>query len=133
MEKQMRAERARRAVVLEAEGEKRSKILEAEGMKESEVNRAEGDKQAKVLRAEGEAEALMRMAQAEAEAVKRIQEVMGGNEGGSTNYLVAMRYIDALKTMTSGENAKTVYLPYEATGVLGALGGMKELFGKPTE
>lgn len=133
MEKQMRAERDRRAVVLVAEGEKRSQILQAEGVRESEVNRAQGDCEAAILRADGEAKALMRMAEAEAESLRKVSEAMGGSQGDATQYLIAMRYIDTLKTMTSGDETKTVYLPFEATGVLGALGGMKDLFAKTSK
>jgi regulator of protease activity HflC (stomatin/prohibitin superfamily) len=127
MEKQMRAERDRRAMVLSAEGQKRSTILEAEGHRESEVNNAEGYRQAAILRAEGEAEALVRLATAEAESIQKIIEALGEGTATATNYMVAMRYIDALKDMTSGDNTRTVYLPFEATGVLGALGGIRDL------
>jgi len=127
MEKQMRAERDRRAMVLSAEGQKRSAILEAEGKRESEVNRAEGDRQAAILRAEGDAEALVRLANAEAESIEKIKNALGAGIETATNYMVAMRYIETLKEMTAGDKTRTVYLPYEATGVLGALGGIRDL------
>jgi regulator of protease activity HflC (stomatin/prohibitin superfamily) len=127
MEKQMRAERDRRAMVLSAEGQKRSAILEAEGRRESEVNKAEGDRQAAILRAEGDAEALVRLANAEAESIHKIKDALGEGTATATNYMVAMRYIETLKEMTAGDNTRTVYLPYEATGVLGALGGIRDL------
>ena len=129
MEKQMRAERERRAVVLTASGQKESAILSSEGVRQSEITRAEGDKQASVLRAEGEAQALMRRAEAESDAIRKIRDALGGSPQEASAYLVAMRYIEGLKVMTSGDQSRTVYLPYEATGVLGALGGMKDLFG----
>jgi regulator of protease activity HflC (stomatin/prohibitin superfamily) len=133
MEKQMRAERDRRAVVLVAEGQKRSQILETEGIREGEINRAQGDREAAVLRADGEAQALIRMAEAEAEALRKIRDALGGADEEATQYLIAMRYLETLKTMTSGDSARTVFLPFEATGVLGALGGMKELLAsKPS-
>jgi regulator of protease activity HflC (stomatin/prohibitin superfamily) len=127
MEKQMRAERDRRATILEAEGNKRSKILEAEGVKESDINVAEGEKQAEILRAEGEALARIRLAEAEARAIQLITDQLKISGGDPVQYLVAMRYLDTLKEMVSGEDNKTVYLPYEATGVLSSLGGIKDL------
>jgi regulator of protease activity HflC (stomatin/prohibitin superfamily) len=128
MEKQMRAERDRRAVILEAEGEKRSRILEAEGFREAEINRAEGQKQADILKAEGEARARILVAEAEAEAIHKITAVVRESSGDPTSYLIAVRYIETLKQMVSGQNNKVVYLPYEATGVLGSLGGIKDMF-----
>ena len=127
MEKQMRAERDRRAAILTAEGQKRSKILEAEGTKEADINRAEGQKQSAILRAQGEAEARIKVADAEAQALKIIMESLD-EKGDPVNYLVAIRYIDALKEMVSGKDNKVVYLPYEASGVLSSLGGIKNLF-----
>ncbi|MEW6235425.1 MAG: SPFH domain-containing protein [Candidatus Omnitrophota bacterium] len=127
MEKQMRAERSRRAAILEAEGAKRSKILEAEGFREAEINKAEGDKQARILRAEGEAEARICVAKAEAEALSKITQAIAASGGNPSSYLIAVRYIDALKEMVSGKDNKVVYIPFEATGVLGSLGGIKEM------
>ncbi|MGL4907707.1 MAG: SPFH domain-containing protein [Bacteroidales bacterium] len=130
MEKQMRAERDRRAKILEAEGLKQSQILEAEGFKISEINRAEGNKAAQILNAEGEANARIQVAEAEAEAIRKISEIVAAKSGDPMNYLIAMRYIETLKEMTSGKDNKTVYLPYEASGVLSSLGGIKELLSK---
>ncbi len=128
MEKQMRAERDRRARILEAEGLKRAQILEAEGAKESDINRAEGQKQAEILRAEGSAQAKVRIAQAEAEAIEKIaQSIAKDNPVAATHYLIAQKYLETLQTMTEGDKAKTIYLPYEATGVLSSLGGIKDL------
>ncbi len=127
MEKQMRAERDRRAVILVAEGNKKSSILEAEGSKEAEINKAEGEKRALILAAEGEAEALMRTTQAEANAIDLLSRALSSTGGDPTGYIIALRYIDALKEMVSGVNTRTVFLPYEATGILGALGGIKDL------
>lgn len=129
MEKQMRAERDRRAIILDAEGRKQAQILEAEGVRQAEINRAEGEKQAAVLRATGEAEALERVAQAEAEAVRQVSDSLVSQKTDPASYLIAMRYIEALKQMTDGDQARTVYMPYEATGVLGSLGTVKDLFG----
>ncbi len=129
MEKQMRAERDKRASILTAEGGKQSKILEAEGARQSDINQAEGNKRAKILHAEGEAEAKIKVAQAEAEAINIITESIVKAKGDPTKYLIAIKYIDTLKEMVSGEGNKVIYIPYEATGVLGSLGSIKEIFG----
>jgi regulator of protease activity HflC (stomatin/prohibitin superfamily) len=126
MEKQMRAERDRRAAVLEAEGQKRSRILEAEGFKESEINKAEGEKQAEILRAEGLAQARVRVAEAEAKAITLVAEVMKTRESDPVKYLIAVRYIETLSEMVSGKDNKTIYMPFEATGILCSLGGIEE-------
>jgi len=128
MEKQMRAERDRRAYVLEAEGLKAAKILEAEGVKSAEVTKAEGFKLSKILVAEGDAEAKIKIAQAEAEAITLITKSISASGGNPSNYLIALKYIDALKEMVSGKDNKVVYLPYEASGVLSSLGGIKNMF-----
>jgi regulator of protease activity HflC (stomatin/prohibitin superfamily) len=128
MEKQMRAERDRRAAVLEAEGMKRAKILEAEGFRESEIKKAEGEKQSEILKAEGQAQARIRTAEAEAEAIKLVSNAIEEKNGNPINYLVATKYIDTLQEMVTGKDNKTVYIPFEATGVLGSLGGIKEMF-----
>ena len=125
MEKQMRAERDRRATVLEAEGEKTSQILTAEGQRESDIQRAEGEKRAAILEAEGQAEARIRIAEAEAAAIKLVSDEIKGFSGDPVQYLIAQRYLETLQEMTSGKDNKTVYLPYEASGVLSSLGGIK--------
>ncbi len=130
MEKQMRAERDRRASILNAEGEKRARILESEGLKESAINKAEGHKRSTILKAEGDAEARLRMAQAEADAIKKVTDAVAATVSDPTQYLIAVRYLETLKEMTSGKDNKVVYLPYEATATLGSVGGIKELFAK---
>jgi regulator of protease activity HflC (stomatin/prohibitin superfamily) len=128
MEKQMRAERDKRATILVAEGDKQSRILDAEGVRESQIQRAEGQKEAEILKAEGEAQARIRVAQAEAEAIELVaQAVNKSTKSDPVQYLIAQQYLETLKTMTEGEKSKTVFLPYEATGVLSSLGGIKEL------
>ncbi|MEY3927536.1 MAG: hypothetical protein RJA97_543 [Bacteroidota bacterium] len=127
MEKQMRAERNRRATILEAEGEKGSQILTAEGQRESDIQRAEGQKQSAILEAEGQAQARIRVAEAEAEAIRLVSEAVKGYAGDPVQYLIAQKYLETLNQMTSGNETKTVFLPYEATGVLSSLGGIKEL------
>jgi len=128
MEKQMRAERDRRANVLEAEGLKAAQILQAEGIKISEINKAEGFKQSKILMAEGDAEAKIKIAQAESEAISLITKSITVSGGNPSQYLIALKYIDAWKEMVSGKDNKVVYIPYEASGVLSSLGGVKNLF-----
>lgn len=130
MEKQMRAERDRRAAVLDAEGKKKSKILEAEGFRESEIKRAEGEKQSQILRAEGIAQARIKTAEAEAQAIKLVTNSIDAKNGNPINYLVATKYIDTLEKMVSGKDNKTIYLPFEATGVLSSLGGIKDMFNQ---
>ena len=125
MEKQMRAERDKRAKILTAEAEKQSQILNSEGLKEAAINRAEGEKRSQILRAEGEAEARIRVANGESEAISLITNAV--KNGDPVNYLVAIRYIDTLKEMVSGKDNKMIYMPYEATGVLSSIGGIKDL------
>ncbi|MBR3492081.1 MAG: SPFH/Band 7/PHB domain protein [Bacteroidales bacterium] len=130
MELQMQAERNRRAEILKAEGEKQSQILNSEGEKQAEINAAEAEKQANILKAEGEARAKVLQAEAEAAAIRNISEAVADRGADPVNYLLAVKYIETLKEVASGQENKTVYLPYEATNVLGSLGGIKDLFGK---
>ncbi len=127
MEKQMRAERDKRAKVLEAEGDKQAKILQSEGDKESKINNAEGEKQSQILKAEGEAQARIKTAEGEAEAIQKIVQAIGASKGDPVNYLLAVRYIDTLGEMVHGKDNKVIYMPYEATGVLSSIGGIKDL------
>ncbi len=127
MEKQMKAERDRRAAILEAEGQKKSAILKAEGQKEAAINQAEGEKQAAILKAEGIAQARVIEADAEKEAISRIIAALA-DKGKPDQYLVAMKYLETMQTITSGENNKIVYMPYEATGILSSVDGIKEMF-----
>ncbi|MCC7443273.1 MAG: SPFH/Band 7/PHB domain protein [Saprospiraceae bacterium] len=127
MEKQMQAERSKRAKILEAEGLKASQVLEAEGMKSAEIEKAEGEKQARILLAEGEAQARIRTAQGEAEAILKITQAISSSNGDPVNYLIAVRYIDKLGEMVSGKDNKVIYMPYEATGILSSIGGIKDL------
>jgi regulator of protease activity HflC (stomatin/prohibitin superfamily) len=129
MEKQMRAERDRRALMLSAEGAKQASILEAEGIKAAEINKAEGEKQGAILRAEGQAQALERLATAEAAVVERMRASLGDHgKTDPASYILGLRYLEGLKDMTSGKDNKVIYMPYEATSILSSLGGMKELF-----
>src|SRR3954447_22729465 len=107
MEKQMTAERNRRALVLQAEGDRQAAITRAEGEKQAAVTRAEGEKQAAILAAEGAAQARLRNATAEAEAIGRIADAMH-EHGNPAEYLITTRYIESLRDMTKSNNAKVI-------------------------
>jgi regulator of protease activity HflC (stomatin/prohibitin superfamily) len=126
MEKQMTAERARRAVVTTAEGEKASAILRAEGLKQSAIVNAEGQKQSAILGAEGQAEARLRVAQAESQAIEVIAKALGAS-GSPAQYLIAKGYLESLGQI-AGNAQKVVFLPYEASAAISAIGGIKELW-----
>ena len=122
-----KAERNKRAAILTSEGEKQSQILQSEGEKASTINRAEAAKQQEILRAEGEAQARIRKAEAEAIAIEKITEAVGKSTNPA-NYLLAQKYIQMMEELAQGDKTKTVFLPFEATNMLGSLGGIKELF-----
>jgi len=126
MEKQMRAERDKRATILEAEGTKQAQVLEAEGARQADINRAEGEKKATILVADGQAQARIAIANAEAVAIKVVTDAVH-ETGDPINYLIAMKYLETLKEMTSGQDNKVIYMPYEATGVLSSVGGIKDM------
>jgi len=130
MEKQMQAERGRRALILEAEGEKKSAILKSEGEKESRINRAEGEKESTILIATGDARARVLNAEAQATAISQIANAVKGTGSNPAEYTLAVKYIETLKEMVSGKDNKTVYMPYEASSLLGSIGGIKDLFTK---
>ena len=127
MEKQMKAERDRRAAILEAEGLKKSAVLKAEGEKEAAINRAEGEKKANILRAEGVAQARILEADGEKEAIQRIINALA-DKGQPDKYLIAMKYLETMEAITSGKDNKVVYMPYEATGILSSVDGIKQMF-----
>ena len=127
MEKEKKAEQDRRARILEAEGIKKSAVLQAEGEKEAAINRAEGDRQAEVLRAQGVAQARVIQANAEKEAIERIINALA-DKGKPDQYLIAMKYLETLGHISAGENNKIVYMPYEATGILSSVDGIKQIF-----
>ena len=130
MEKQMQADRNRRAEILNAEGQKTSVILLSEGDKQSQINQATAVKEAEILRAEGEARAKVLTAQAEAEAIMRVAEAIKSSNTDPATYMLAMKYIDTLREMTTGKDNKTVYIPYEASSVLSSIGAIKDIFNK---
>ena len=129
MEKEKKAEQDRRATILEAEGIKKAAVLTAEGEKMAAINKAEGEKQAEILRAEGVAQARIIEADAEREAIQRIIGALA-DKGKPDQYLIAMKYLETLSKITSGENNKVVYMPYEATGILSSVDGIKQMFDK---
>lgn len=124
MEKQMTAERTRRAVVTTAEGEKASAILKAEGQKQSQIVSAEGQKQSAILFAEGQAEARLKVAQAEAAAIQVVRQALGNVE--AAQYLIAQKYLESL-TAVAKDADKVVFMPYEASAALSSVGSIKEL------
>jgi regulator of protease activity HflC (stomatin/prohibitin superfamily) len=123
MARQMKAEREKRANILDAEGFRQAAILKAEGEKQAEILNAEGRRQAAFL----EAEARERQAQAEAEATRVVSDAIAGGSVQAVNYFIAQRYIDALKEIAIAPNQKTLILPIEATAVLGSLQGIAEI------
>ena len=127
MEKQMKAERDKRAAILEAEGLKQAAILKAEGERQAQINKAEGEKQAEILNAEGDAQARVKRAEAEGNAIKIVIDAIS-DKGQPDKYLIAMKYLETLQTINQGQNNKVVYMPYEATGILSSVDGIKEMF-----
>lgn len=130
MEKQMQAERNKRAEILTSEGEKASAILKSEGEKTAIINCAEADKQREILRAEGLAQAKIKQAEAEAVAIERITEAVG-KTSNPASYLLAQKYIEMMRAVADGKDNKVVYLPYEASNLMGSIGGIKDLFKEP--
>ncbi|MBW8191020.1 SPFH/Band 7/PHB domain protein [Neiella marina] len=123
MGNQMKAERDKRAVILVAEGERQAAILRAEGEKQSQILEAEGRKES----AFRDAEARERQAEAEAEATRMVSDAIANGSAQSLNYFVAQKYVESLKDIASADNHKVIMLPLEASGVLGAVEGVREL------
>src|SRR5438876_6025483 len=129
MEKQMTAERTRRALVLQAEGERQAAITRAEGEKQAAVTRSEGEKQSNILQAEGLAQARLRQAEAEAQAIAQVAQAMQ-EHGNPAQYLITTRYIESLRDMTKSNNAKVIFMPVETSTMLSAVGTIKEMFAE---
>src|SRR5438309_3889078 len=129
MEKQMTAERTRRALVLQAEGDRQAAITRAEGEKQSAITRAEGEKESAILQADGAAQARLRNAAAEAEAIAQVANAMQ-EHGNPAQYLITTRYIESLRDMTKSNNAKVIFMPVETASMLSAVGTFKEMFSE---
>lgn len=119
---------------MKAEREKRASILESEGARQNDINRAEGQKQSQILEAEGrreaafrDAEARERAAQAEATATKMVSDAIEGGSSQAINYFIAQKYVEAIGLFATSPNAKTILFPVEATQLMGTLGGIGEL------
>ena len=123
MGRQMKAEREKRAVILEAEGQRQSAILKAEGQKQSQILEAEGRREA----AFRDAEARERLAQAEAKATEVVSQAVAGGNIAALNYFVANNYIKAFTALADSDNQKVLIVPMEATSVLGSLAGIAEI------
>ena len=123
MARQMKAERDKRANILDAEGYRQAAILKAEGEKQSAILEAEGRREA----AFRDAEARERAAEAEAKATAMVSEAIAKGNVQAVNYFVAQKYVDALKEIASAPNQKLIFMPLEASGVIGAIGGIAEL------
>jgi len=132
MEKQMTAERNRRALVLQADGERQAAITRAEGEKQAAVTRAEGERESAILQADGAAQARLRSATAEAEALVRIGQSLG-KDISPAQYLITQRYIDSLKDMAQGRNSKVIFMPMETSSMLASVGAIKEMLAETGE
>ena len=130
MHRQMKAERERRAAILEAEGVKQSAILQAEGEKRSAILKAEGEAEAMRQVADAEKYKEIAVAEGQAEALKKVFKAI--HEGNPTKDLITLKYLEALKEMANGQATK-MFVPYEASGVLSSLGLVKEVLGDKSD
>jgi regulator of protease activity HflC (stomatin/prohibitin superfamily) len=132
MEKQMTAERNRRALILQAEGEKQAAITRAEGEKQAAITRSEGEKESAILQADGAAQARLKSAAADANAIAQIAQSIGNAEE-TTKYLITSRYIESLRDMAQTNNSKVIFMPVETSSMLSSIGAFKEVFAETGE
>jgi len=132
MEKQMTAERNRRALILQAEGEKQAAITRAEGEKQAAITRSEGEKESAILQADGAAQARLKAAGADAQAIAQISGIVGSSEQ-TTQYLITSRYIESLRDMTRTQNSKVIFMPMETSTLLSSIGAIKEVLAETGE
>jgi regulator of protease activity HflC (stomatin/prohibitin superfamily) len=132
MEKQMTAERNRRALILQAEGDRQAAITRAEGEKQAAITRSEGIKESAILEAEGAAQARLRAAGAEAQAIAQISQAIG-DPAQTAQYLITARYIESLRDMSRSNNSKVVFMPMETSSMLSTIGAFKEVFSETGE
>jgi regulator of protease activity HflC (stomatin/prohibitin superfamily) len=123
MARQMKAERLKRAEILQAEGQKQAAILKAEGEREAQIREAEGRRQAAFL----DAEARERAAEAEAKATTMVSQAIAAGDIQAVNYFVAQKYTEALRDIAASPNAKTVMVPLEAASLIGSVAGIAEI------
>lgn len=123
MGRQMKAERLKRASILEAEGLRQSEILRAEGAQQAAILEAEGRKEASYR----DADARERLAEAEAKAVQVVSEAIAKGDVQAINYFVAQKYVESLKHIATSDNSKLIFMPLESSGIIGAIGGIAEL------
>ncbi len=132
MEKQMTAERNRRALILTAEGDRQAAITRAEGEKQAAITRSEGLKESAILEAEGSAQARLRSATAEAQSIAQIAQTIGSAEQ-TAQYLITARYIESLRDMSRSQNSKVIFMPVETSAMLSSIGAFKEVFAETGE
>src|SRR3954470_9470766 len=132
MEKQMTAERNKRALILQAEGEKQANMTRAEGEKQAAITRSEGEKESAILQAEGAAQARFRSSQGEAQAIAQIAQAIGDPQQ-TAQYLITARYIESLRDMARTQNSKVIFMPMETSSMLSSIGAIKEVFSETGE